>query len=296
MRGTVNIIRWAMLRDSQSVLSEIVPVILAGGAGRRLWPLSTVARPKPFVRLGGGRSFLQKTAARVEDFKTPYVVCNARHSALVGAQLPGAQIILEPCGKNTAPAVAVAAHYLGHKGDPLLLVLPTDHAIRSPEVLCAAVAETAPLAREGRLVTFGIAPRHPSSHYGYIQAGEALGGDAFNVRAFVEKPDVKTARTYIDTGNYYWNSGIFLFSAHAYLGALKAQQPLIHDMAGEALRYASRLQHVIFLNEKTFSACPAMSIDYAVMENAPGRAVVPVDMAWRDLGTWPSLMAEIFKQ
>ena len=289
-----------------SVLNEITPVILAGGAGRRLWPLSTEMRPKPFLRWRGGRSLLQHTAERVAALKAPFVVCNARHRPLALQQLPQAQqMFLEPQGRGTAPAVAAAAHFMVEtarrrgdgevQDDPLLLVLPSDHVIARPEALLQAVAAGAPLAKEGWLVTFGIKPAGASPRYGYISAGASLTDEAFEVASFIEKPGKAAAQACLAGGVAYWNSGIFLFSAKAYLAALKVQHPEIFGASYAALSRATRLQNGIFLNEESFSACPALSIDYAVMEKAPRRAVIPVSMGWRDLGTWPSLMASLIK-
>lgn len=277
-------------------LSAVVPVILAGGIGRRLWPLSTPAKPKPFIRLSGRQSLLQKTAARVSDMKAPIIVCNTRHRALVTEQVKAGQIILEPQARGTAPAIAAAAHYLAAQGDALMLVLPADHAIGAPKVLLDAVGRGLAAARAGMLVTFGVAPRAPSPHFGYIEGGEGLENGALRIASFVEKPGKAAARDFIRRGGYYWNSGIFLFSARTYLEKLKAQQPDIHDQSFRAVRSASRLQNAIFLNKEFFCACPALSIDYAVMENASSCAVIPVSMGWRDLGTWPSLLATLFKR
>lgn len=285
-----------MPRDHHADLSAITPVILAGGTGRRLWPLSTAVRPKPFLQLPGGQSFLQNTAARVAGMKAPFVVCNERHRALVMDQVQQAdQIILEPMGRGTAPAVAAAAHYLTQKDDSLMLVMPSDHAIADPVALRDAVRQGITPARDGWLVTFGIKPRHASPHYGYIQAGDPLQDDMYEAGSFVEKPDRRAARHYLKEGHYFWNSGIFLFSAKTYLENLKKQQSVIYEASQSAVQYASRLQNSIFLNEKIFSACPALSIDYAVMENAPKCAVIPVSMGWRDLGTWPSLLTALIK-
>lgn len=278
-----------------AALAEIVPVILAGGEGRRLWPLSTPARPKPFLKTGRGRSLLQRTAARTVAMQPSFVVCNERHRALVLEQVSAGQIILEPVGRGTAPAVAAVAHFLARKGDPLLLVLPSDHAIRDPAILLEAVGRGVGAARDGALVMFGVPPRHPSPHYGYMRAGDALGDGVYKALSFVEKPDRKTAQLYIQGGNCYWNSGIFLFSARRWLAALKEHQPDIHDAAYGALSAASRLRNAIILNRDIFSACPALSVDYAVMEKAENCAVVPVAMEWSDLGTWPSLLADSVK-
>lgn len=285
-----------MLRDlPDAALSEIVPVILAGGTGRRLWPLSRASCPKPFLRLFGGPSFLQTTVQRTTGMQAPYIICSRHCRELVMQQVQAGQIILEPTGRGTAPAVATAAHYLVRQGNPLLLVMPADHAIRAPDGFRAAIGKGIAAAKDGMLVTFGVQPHGPSSHYGYIRAGVAVSDGVFKVASFTEKPDRKIAQGYIKQGAY-WNSGIFLFSAKSYLENLKAQQPEIYSKSEEAVRSASRLQNSIFLNEEIFSACPALSIDYAVMEHAPGCAVIPAAMGWRDLGTWPSLLASIIKK
>ncbi len=284
-------------KDEDQAYRNIIPVILAGGVGRRLWPLSTPARPKPFLQLGARESLLQKTAARFPDMAPPVIICNRRHRDLVTQQLPQAQqIFLEPCGRGTAPALAAAAHYLDHTlNDPLLLVLPSDHALAKPDRLQAAIKTAIPAAAKGALVTFGIRPHSASPHYGYIRRAAKMADDLYAVEEFVEKPDRTTARLYLKDGSYDWNSGIFLFSARAYLAALAALQPDIHSPARDAVTRAARLQNAVILDEKRFSACPALSIDYAVMEQAQNRAVVPLtgDAGWRDLGTWPSLLAAL---
>ena len=284
-----------MPRDSlQTALSDIVPVILAGGAGSRLWPLSTTIRPKPFLKLPGGDSFLQKTVARVAGMQPPFVICNARHRPLVMQQLDySGQLILEPQGRGTAPALAAAAHFLARQGERLILALPCDHAIGDQDAFLQAVANGVKVARDGWLVTFGIKPSRPSPHYGYIRAGETLADGVYKAASFIEKPDRAAASACLSAGDCYWNSGIFLFSATSYLEQLKTLQPEIHDTSYKALAQASRLKNSIFLNENVFSACPALSIDYAVMEKAPKCAVIPVSMGWRDLGTWPSLLASL---
>ncbi|MCB9990760.1 MAG: mannose-1-phosphate guanylyltransferase [Rhodospirillales bacterium] len=284
-----------MPRDPHpSALSEIVPVILAGGAGVRLWPLSTRSRPKPFLSLPGRPSFLQQTAARAAAMQAPFIVCNVRHRPLVMAQLPQAgQMILEPEGRGTAPALAAAAHFLARQGDRLLLVMPSDHQIRDMDVFLAAVERGADMARQGWLVTFGMPPRSPSPHYGYICAGESLDGDVFNVTRFAEKPDKAAAAALMEQASCYWNSGIFLMSASSYLAHLKAAQAAIFDQSYQALARARRLQNAIYLDENAFSVCPALSIDYAVMEQSSKSAVIPVSMGWRDLGTWPSLLSAL---
>ncbi len=281
-----------MPRDPGSAdLSAIVPVILAGGRGRRLWPLSTAARPKPFLKLPGGKSFLQKTVERVAGLKAPLIVCAARHRALVMEQAQAGEIICEPEPRGTAPAIAAAAHLLAARGDPLMLVMPSDHAIREPDILLDAASRGLRAAQAGILVTFGVTPHAPSVHYGYIKAGEALENGLHRIESFVEKPGRETARAYLRSGSYFWNSGIFLFSAKTYLARLKRQQAEMHDQAYKSVRSALRRNNSVFLDRESFSACPALSIDYAVMEREAECAVIPVSMGWRDLGTWLSLLA-----
>lgn len=292
-----------MPRDPQNaVLADIVPVILAGGEGRRLWPLSTKARPKPFLKIAGGLSFLQKTLGRVEGLAcAPFVICNERHGMLALQQVKktgqkNVTLILEPEGRNTAPAIAAAAHYLARQGgDPLLLVMPSDHVIGDVDLFLKVVEKAVPAAREGWLVTFGVKPRSPSSHYGYILAGEVLENGATKVVRFVEKPDKKTAQAYLREDHWLWNSGIFLFSAKTYLAVLAERQGAVFDASLSALSRASRRQNVLCLNGESFSACPSISIDYALMEGNERSAVIPLETSWRDMGTWPSLFGSLFR-
>ena len=277
--------------------------MLSGGSGTRLWPLSRAAYPKQFLPLDGGeRSLIQETVARVTGpgFAEPMIICNDDHRFLVAEQMrtlgrqPGA-IILEPVGRNTAPAVAVAAlramQDAGEGGDALLLVLPSDHVIRDQGAFHAAITVGRTAAEAGRLVTFGITPTAPETGYGYIQAGDPL-ADAEGAHAlgrFVEKPDAETARAYVADGSYSWNSGIFLLSARAYLDELEAHDPAILTAARAALDGAAFDLTFLRLDATAFAAAPSRSIDYAVMEHTQRGAVVPVDMGWSDLGAWSSL-------
>lgn len=286
-----------------SITPPLVPVVLSGGSGTRLWPLSRAGYPKQFLPLGGGdRSLIQQTVARVSGpgFAAPLIICNDDHRFLVAEQMralghqPGA-IILEPVGRNTAPAVAVAAlralQDAGEGGDALLLVLPSDHVIRDPDAFHAAISAGRTAAEAGRLVTFGITPTGPETGYGYIQAGDPL-ADAQGAHAlgcFVEKPDAETARGYVADRSYSWNSGIFLLSARAYLDELDAHDPAILTAARTALEGAASDLTFLRLDATAFAAAPSRSIDYAVMEHTQRGAVVPVDMGWSDLGAWSSL-------
>ncbi len=282
----------------------IVPVILSGGSGTRLWPLSRELYPKQLLPLLGEQTLLQQTVQRldgVDDTAAPVVVCNHEHRFMVAEQLrqietlPSA-IVLEPVGRNTAPAVAVAAlaaaraDGVGPGADPLLLVLPADHVVARPAALHAAIEQARPAAEAGKLVTFGIAPGWPETGYGYIRAGAATDGESvFAVAEFVEKPDAATAEAYLAAGGYYWNSGMFLFRASRYLEELQRFQP---DML-EACRaaYAGAKQDLDFLrlDRKHFAASPSDSIDYAVMEHTGAAAVVPLDAGWNDVGNWSAL-------
>lgn len=277
----------------------IHPVILSGGSGSRLWPLSRAGYPKQFLSLTGNNSMLQDTVARVsnERFSAPLMICNEEHRFIVAEQLRSAgvspsRIILEPVGRNTAPAVAVAAlALLQQHEDALMLVLPSDHVILNQQAFHAAIEQAAIAARKGKLVTFGIDPDKPETGYGYIQKGALLNAieGVHQVARFVEKPDQDTAATYLATGEYLWNSGIFLFSARQYLNELMTHHPQIVEACKQALEQAEQDLNFCRLNKDAFSASPSDSIDYAVMERTEHAAVVPVDMNWSDLGAWSAL-------
>ncbi len=276
------------------------PVILSGGAGARLWPLSRAALPKQLLPLAGPLTMIQATAARASDparFHAPVVVAGADHGALIAEGLaatgqPPQAIILEPVGRNTAAAVALAARHLaGLDPDAIMLVMPSDHVIRDTAAFDRAVAAALPLAQGGWLVTFGIAPTGPETGYGYIQTDEPLDGGAYRVARFVEKPDLATAKGYLASGDYAWNSGIFLFGAQRILDALTAHVPAIERAATAALAAATHGNNGIAPSRHVFSDCPSDSIDYAVMERDARVAVVPVSMGWSDVGSWSSLKA-----
>ena len=278
-------------------LADITPVILAGGIGTRLWPISTKRKPKPFIKLWRKRTFLQETADRVKDCAAPCIICSADHRELVTRQIPHAdQILLEPEGRNTAPAIAAAAHFLAHKSDKIMLVLPSDHIIKDVPAFLTAVSGAMPAARSGKLVTFGITPNTPSSRFGYIQTEESANDNKLRAIArFVEKPDKTAAKVLLNYGNCYWNSGIFMFSAQTFLNALYELQPDIHAHSYQAVASASRIQNAIMLEQNAFAECRSISVDYAVMEHAPNKVVMPVDMKWCDMGTWPSLLSALLK-
>jgi len=277
-------------------MNPILPVILSGGAGTRLWPLSRPEQPKQFHRLVDAHTLLQATALRVADaelFSPPLIIANERHAAAVEAQLAEADttfasLILEPMGRNTAPAIALAA--LAARPDDLLLVLPSDHVIRDVPAFHAAVRTAAALANEGWLVTFGIRPDRPETGYGYIKRGAALRPDAFAAERFVEKPDLETAEAYLADGGYDWNGGIFMMRAGRYLEELAAQAPDVLEPARSAMAKAARAGNRIVPNAEAFAAARSQSIDYAVMEGAERVAVVPVAMGWSDVGSWDALL------
>jgi mannose-1-phosphate guanylyltransferase/mannose-6-phosphate isomerase len=303
----------------------IVPVILSGGAGTRLWPLSRELYPKQLLPLVGEQTMLQETLTRLNglsDLAAPLVVCNESHRFLVAEQLRAigvqpAAIVLEPVGRNTAPAAAVAALLAGAGGDdPLLLVLPADHVIADSAALRAAIAAGAALAEAGRLLTFGIVPDKPETGYGYIKAGarleapgfrenpaqnlkpiaqslkpnaQSLKPDAFSVDAFVEKPDLPTAQKYVASGDYYWNSGMFLLRASTFLAELERFAPAMLAACRQAVAAAARDLDFTRLDAAAFAACPADSIDYAVMEKTAAAAVIPLAAGWNDVGSWSAL-------
>lgn len=279
----------------------IVPVLLAGGSGTRLWPLSRQARPKQFLPLVGDTSLLQATLTRVAAVAagaSSLVVGQEEHRFLIAEQMRrvGATgtVVLEPCPRNTAPAVAVAAlEALATQGaEALLLVLPSDHVIQGLDQFNAAVATAVEAASRGHLVTFGVPPNRVETGYGYIRAGRALSADIYAIDAFVEKPDAATAQGYLDTGEYYWNSGMFLFYAQAYLAALKVHAPDILRASEAAHSGAVRDVDFLRLDTAAFAGSRSESIDYAVMEKVAGAVVVPLSARWSDLGSW-SAVAEL---
>ncbi len=275
----------------------ILPVILSGGSGTRLWPLSREAYPKQFLPLvaEGEDTMLQATWKRAAPVagRAPIVVANVEHRFMAAEQLreSGATpeaLVLEPCGRNTAPAIAVAALIATRESqDALLLVLPSDHVIRDDRAFHAAVRMAAAHADAGKLVTFGIVPTGPETGYGYIKAKK--GGGVMDVERFVEKPDLDNAQRYVASGDYYWNSGMFLFKASTYLSELRTFNPQIVSACEAALADAARDADFIRLAPEAFAASPSDSIDYAVMEKTTRAAVVPLDAGWSDLGSWTAL-------
>jgi mannose-1-phosphate guanylyltransferase/mannose-6-phosphate isomerase len=278
----------------------LIPVILSGGSGTRLWPLSRKNLPKQFLALSGASTLFQQTVARTHtlaDIQAPIVVCSEAHRFLVAEQLRelkvgGASILLEPMPRNTAPAIALAAWQgLAENNDATLLVLPADHLIGDTSSFADAVGKALPLADEGWLVTFGIRPEAPETGFGYIKRAEAVGGAGFRVERFVEKPDASKAKQYVSAGDYEWNSGMFLFKASRFLEELQQHAPKMHAASKAAFEAAKADLDFVRIDKDAFAASPENSIDYAVMEKTSRAAVVPVSCAWSDIGSWDALWA-----
>ncbi|MGH7058965.1 MAG: mannose-1-phosphate guanylyltransferase/mannose-6-phosphate isomerase [Stellaceae bacterium] len=280
----------------------IYPVILSGGSGTRLWPMSRALYPKQLLALAGGESLLQQTARRVADgkrFASPLVIANEEHRFIIAEQLREVGIVpqtllLEPIGRNTAPAACVAALKLVEAAggsDPLMLLLPSDHTIGDAAAFAAAIDRAAVAARQGALVAFGITPERPETGYGYIRRGAPIDGaeGAFAIAEFVEKPQPKLASQFLAAGTYSWNSGIFLFPARRYLDELERLRPDIVAACRSALAAAQSDADFTRLGKEAFAGCPAESIDYAVMEHAGAAAVVPAAIGWSDVGSWDAL-------
>lgn len=275
----------------------ILPVIMAGGSGSRLWPLSRKLNPKQFLSLCGEDSLLQQTLSRLEglSISDPLIICNENHRFLVAEQLrksaiKGVSILLEPVGRNTAPAITLAALKAISTGeDPILLVLAADHFISNEDAFLQAVKNAEELASKDKLVTFGVVPTHPETGYGYIQRGERLSTAGYEVVSFVEKPELVTAQAYIESKDYYWNSGIFMFKASIFLKNLKAFRPDILNACSKAFEGMEVDMDFVRVNSKAFIDCPSESIDYAVMEKSSNSAVIALDAGWSDIGSWSAL-------
>lgn len=274
----------------------MIPVIMSGGSGTRLWPLSRKHKPKQFIALFGDNTMFQQTLQRLDglaDIHAPIVVCNNDHRFMVAEQVQelgvkSPTILLEPFGRNTAPALAIAALQSMLTGeDPTLLVLAADHLIDDVPAFHQAISSAKVQAEKGLLVTFGIVPTSPNTGYGYIQADEK--GIVSKVKAFVEKPDLDTAETYVASGDYYWNSGMFMFKASTLISELEKFSPEILSSCRDALKKGHTDLDFIRLDSGTFESCPSDSIDYAVMERTDKAVVVPLDAGWNDVGSWSSL-------
>jgi mannose-1-phosphate guanylyltransferase/mannose-6-phosphate isomerase len=279
--------------------SKVYPVILSGGAGSRLWPLSRRLLPKQLLPLAGSRTMIQETALRFsrDQFANCTIICNEEHRFLIAEQLreagvKNATIVLEPVGRNTAPAAAIAALSVARaESEGIVLLLPSDHVIEDIDAFHKAVATAVTAAESDTIVTFGIKPRAPETGYGYICAGDVLAGTTgcLRVQRFVEKPDRAAAEKYIADGNYYWNGGIFLFKASALLKELERLQPAMLAACKTSFEKARKDLDFIRLEEESFKSSPAQSFDYAVMEHTTRAAIVPVEMGWSDVGSWHAL-------
>ena len=277
---------------------NIIPLVLLGGSGTRLWPVSRRNHPKQFLNLTGDQTLLQATISRldgIDGLVSSIVICNELHRFTTAEQLTEmnrelGDIILEPVGKNTAPAVAVGAlRALQRYDDALLLVLPADHLIRDTAAFQEAIHTATHAAERGNLVTLGIVPHKPETGYGYIKRGEPVAEATYRVAEFVEKPDLVTAKSYVDTGEYFWNSGMFLFRASRFLQELEQFEPDMLRCCEAALDKAEHDLDFIRLDADTFTACPGNSIDYAVMEKTDNAVMVPLDAGWNDVGSWDAL-------
>ena len=283
---------------------RLYPVILSGGSGSRLWPLSREEFPKQLQPLTSERSLLQETALRLGksggeayELQAPIIVCNDAHRFIVAEQLRAVgiepkAIIIEPQGRNTAPAACVAALLLENEPDALMLVMPSDHLVRNADAFRDAVAKAVPVAADNHLVTFGIRPTAPATAYGYIKQGGTLGDDARAVEKFVEKPDSVTAANFLRDGGYFWNGGIFLWPVGLYLSELERNEPQIPPTCRAALTEGQNDLFFFRLDPAAFAKVPSQSIDYGVMERTDKAAVVPVDMGWSDVGSWSALHEE----
>ncbi len=280
----------------------LVPVILAGGSGTRLWPMSRQLRPKQFLPLTGNETMLQQTLLRLDASirSNSIIICNESHRFLAAEQLRAigidpAKIILEPCGRNTAPAIALAALEAAKEGDdPLLLVLSADHLIQDKASFHETIQDASYFASQGRMLVFGVVPTSPETGFGYIKRGQSLEDRGFDLAGFVEKPDKETALNYLQAGDFYWNSGMFLFKAGIYLKQLEKFRPDILKACEQASVKSTKDLDFIRVDRESFESCPYESIDYAVMEKTTLGVVVPLKSRWSDIGSWTAL-AEAMK-
>ena len=278
---------------------KIVPIILAGGSGTRLWPLSRKSSPKQFIKLIGDHSLFQQTLLRVKEIPSVeeiLIVINQDHYFMCQDQvneleMSGVKMILEPCSRNTAPAIALAAHDVLENipNDPFILVLPADHLIGNAADFASMMEKATQGNEQKRLMTFGVVPTSPKTGYGYIESGEKLDETSYQVKKFTEKPDEKTAQAFLDAKNYYWNSGMFLFPAKTYLEELEKTVPEIYEASHKAYTLSERKEDYLRIDHDSFHDCPSDSIDYAVMEKTDRAAVIPFHLPWSDLGCWASV-------
>ncbi len=275
----------------------MIPVILSGGSGTRLWPLSRMLYPKQFLPIHSEKTLFQETVCRLKQIglDNPIIVCNEEHRFIAAEDIKNIgyraqNIILEPIGKNTAPAIAAAAMIaVKNNDDPLLMILPADHVIENMEAFAASVKTAQALAEKGHMVTFGIKPTHAHTGYGYIKTGEPIGENADKISEFREKPDKNTAEEFIKSGKYLWNSGMFCFKAGIYLAELEKYQPDLVQHVKTAVEKSKHDLDFDRLDKEAFEQCPDIAIDYAVMENTKNGVVVGLDANWSDIGSWDSV-------